>query len=81
MRERYYYFALERAAKFDKLGVNQAILKLEAAWTGGAGRRRSVLPLLDRVAKNESYLNMARDRAAKLAAAFREPPAPKAKME
>lgn len=70
-----YYIDLERAAKYDKLGVNQAILKLEAAWD----RRRLVavdqyLKLLDRVAKNESYLNMARERAAKLAGVFRNPP-------
>lgn len=71
-----YNIDLERAAKYDKLGVNQAILKLEAAWD----RRRLVavdqyLKLLDRVAKNESYLNMARERAAKLAEVFRNPPA------
>ena len=70
-----YYVDLERAAKYDKLGVNQAILKLEAAWD----KRRLVavdqyLKLLDRVAKNESYLNMARERAAKLAEIFRNPP-------
>jgi len=78
----YHYFDLEKAAKFDKLGVNQAILKLEAAWD----KKRLVavdqyLPLLDRVAKNDAYLNMARERAARLAAAFRESPAPKAKVE
>jgi hypothetical protein len=70
-----YNIDLERAAKYDKLGVNQAILKLEAAWD----RRRLVavdqyLKMLDRVANNESYLNMARERAAKLAAIFRNPP-------
>ncbi|MBI5085275.1 MAG: hypothetical protein HZB13_11840 [Acidobacteria bacterium] len=68
----YYYIELERAAKYDKLGVNAAILRLEAAWD----RKRLVgldqyLPLLDRVARNESYLNMARERAQKLAEAFR----------
>lgn len=70
-----YFIDLERAVKYDKLGVNQALLKLEAAWD----RRRLVgldqyLKLLDRVAKNESYLNMARDRAERLAAVFRNPP-------
>jgi hypothetical protein len=71
----FYYIDLERAARYDKLGVNAAILKLEAAWD----RRRLVgvdqyLKLLDRVAKNETYLNMARERAAKLAEVFRNPP-------
>ena len=67
-------FDFERTARFDKLGVNNSLLKIEAAWD----RKRLVgpsrfLPLLDRVAKNDSYLNMARDRAAALAAAFRAP--------
>ncbi|MBL0160296.1 MAG: hypothetical protein IPP47_24900 [Bryobacterales bacterium] len=70
-----YFIDLERAAKYDKLGVNSALLKLEAAWD----RHRLValplfLPLLDRVDKNENYLNMARERAARLAALFRNPP-------
>jgi hypothetical protein len=75
----YYKLDLERAVRFDRIGVNQALLKLEAAWD----RKRLVaveqyLPLLDRVAKNESYLNMARERAEKLAAIFRTPAAPQA---
>ena len=70
-----YFIDLERAAKYDKLGVNSALLKLEAAWD----RHRLValplfLPLLDRVDKNDAYLNMARERAARLAALFRNPP-------
>ena len=70
-----YFIGLERAAKYDKLGVNSALLKLESAWD----RRRLValplfLPLLDRVDQNESYLHMARERAARLAGLFRNPP-------
>ena len=72
-----YNIDLERAARYDKLGVNQAILKLEAAWD----RKRLVgldqyLKMLDRVSNNEAYLNMARERAQKLAALFRNPPPP-----
>jgi hypothetical protein len=68
---------LERAAKFDKLGVNQALLNLEAS----RDRNRLVaapqfLPLLDRIVKNESYLHMARERAASLAEAIRNPKPP-----
>ncbi|MDZ4803080.1 MAG: hypothetical protein SGI92_33390 [Bryobacteraceae bacterium] len=68
------YFALERSVRFDKLGVNKSILQVEAAWD----RKRLVsperfLPLLDRVAKNDSYLHMARERAASLADVFRNP--------
>lgn len=67
-------FDLERAVRYDRLGVNNSILKIEAAWD----RKRIVgperfLPFLDRVVKNDSYLNMARERAAALSAAFRAP--------
>jgi hypothetical protein len=67
-------FLLEKSVRFDKLGVNNALLQVEAAWD----RKRIVgperfLPLLDRVAKNGSYLNMARERASALAQAFRNP--------
>lgn len=70
---------LERTARFDRLGVNKTLLQIEAAWD----KKRLVavsqfLPMLDRVAKNESYLHMARERAAALADAFR---ATKAKSE
>ena len=68
------YLYLERAVKFDKLGANKALLLLQAAMD----RNRLVgaplfLPLLDRVVKNDSYLNMARERAASLADAIRTP--------
>jgi hypothetical protein len=68
-------FILERSVKFDKLGVNKALLQVESAWD----RKRIVgpdrfLPLLDRISKNGSYLNMARERSGALAAAFRNPP-------
>jgi hypothetical protein len=72
-----YLMELERAARFDKLGVNKAILLIQAGWE----RKRLVaasqyLKWLDRIVKNESYLNMARERAARLADEFRRPPAP-----
>jgi hypothetical protein len=68
-----HFINLERAARFDKLGVNQALLLLETS----KDRKRLVavqqfLPLLDRIAKNESYLHMARVRAANLADEFRK---------
>jgi hypothetical protein len=68
------HFDLERTAKFDRLGVNKTLLQIEAA----NDRKRLVgtdrfLPLLDRVAKNDSYLHMARERAAMLADTIRNP--------
>src|SRR6266478_8813908 len=66
------YWFLERTVKYDKLGVQKALLQFEAAMD----RKRVVfpqlfLPMLDRVAKNASYLNMARSRAANLADSIR----------
>jgi hypothetical protein len=63
---------LERAARFDRLGVNEALLELEVSHD----RNRLVAPqqflkVLDRIARNESYLHMARARAAKLAESIR----------
>ncbi|HUO29538.1 MAG TPA: hypothetical protein VMU80_09990 [Bryobacteraceae bacterium] len=60
------------AAKYDHLGVDKALLQLQAAYE----RKRLVaieqyLPLLDRIAKNEMYLHQDCLRAAALAEAFR----------
>jgi hypothetical protein len=61
-----------RVIRHDKLGVNQAVLSIQAQWD----RKRLVgtaqfLPLLDEVAKNETYIHMARERAAQLGDAIR----------
>ncbi len=65
---------LERAVKYDRLGVNDALLKLQVTLE----RKRLVaaeqfLPLLDRVIKNDSYMHMARERAASIADIIRSP--------
>jgi len=62
------FIRLERAVKYDKLGVNEALLLLQISYE----KSRLVgpeqfLPLLDRVAKNDSYLHMSRERSAALA--------------
>jgi hypothetical protein len=70
--------ALERAAKYDKLGVVKALNLLGSA----IERKRVVgleqyLPTLDRIVKNESYMHTARARAAEIAEMIRAgaPPA------
>lgn len=64
--------AVERAVRFDKLGVNKVLLQMQAAMERGRlVATDQFLPWLDRVAKNESYLNMARERASQIAAAIR----------
>lgn len=69
------FIDLDRAAHYDKLGVNDALLRIEISMD----HKRIVaaqqfLPLLDRVAKNDSYLHIARERAGNLADFIRKPP-------
>lgn len=71
-----YLIELERTARYDRLGVNKSLLLIEAAWD----KNRIVghaqfMPMLKRIANNESYMNMARERAAKLLLAFADPSA------
>ena len=66
---------LETAVKFDKLGVQEAILQIEVL----RDQKQLIapeqfLPMLDRVAMNESFLHMARERAAALAESIRALP-------
>jgi hypothetical protein len=68
---------LERTAKYDRLGVFKALALLGVSMD----RKRLVavdqyLPMLDRIANNESYMHTARVRASELAEAIRNP-APK----
>lgn len=63
---------LRRAVRHDRLGVNEAVVNVQASWE----RKQLVtasqfLPLLDQVAKNDVYMHMSRERAAGLAEAIR----------
>jgi hypothetical protein len=63
---------LRRALKHDRLGVNDAVLRIQGAWEN---RKLlvtdDILPLLDQVAVNDAYIHMARERAARMADALR----------
>jgi hypothetical protein len=65
---------LERVAKYDHLGVMHALETLQAATEDhrlvGAAQ---FLPMLDRIANNETYMHTARTLAADLAGAIRNP--------
>jgi hypothetical protein len=64
---------LERAAKYDHLGVDQALNGLEDAFEAGRViAPEQYLPMLDRVAKNETYMHQARAKAAELAEFIRK---------
>lgn len=65
------YIDLDRTARYDKLGVNDALAEIESLWlrkqlTAPA----QFIPLLNRVANHETYMHLARDRAARLRDAF-----------
>lgn len=65
---------LERTVKYDKLGVVKSLLQLQISLE----HKRLVapeqfLPLLDRVANNESYMHTAQARAAEIATDIRNP--------
>ena len=76
------FIVLDRVAHYDKLGVNDALLELQISLE----HKRLVasqqfLPLLDRIAKNESYLHIARERAGLLAETIRKPPPAEGKTQ
>jgi hypothetical protein len=63
---------LERAVKHDRLGVNDAMVRIQIAWDN----KRLVgtakfLPLFDQIANNDALVHMARERAAQLAETIR----------
>jgi hypothetical protein len=73
-----HYIDMERAVKFDRIGVNQALLDMAVSFE----KKRIVapeqfLPLLDRIAKNDSFVHIARERAAALADSVRNAQKPK----
>ncbi|MGA3026899.1 MAG: hypothetical protein ABSF98_19245 [Bryobacteraceae bacterium] len=66
------YLDLDRAVHFDKLGVDHAILEIRMLWDAGRlVAPEQFLPLLARIAKNESFMRLDRDRAASLSDEFR----------
>ncbi|MGP0074994.1 MAG: hypothetical protein ACLPWF_24040 [Bryobacteraceae bacterium] len=69
-----HYANLDRTAHFDKLGVNEVLLQMQVTWEHNRlVDPEQFLPLLDRVAKNDSYLHISQELAAALAEAIRKP--------
>ena len=66
------YLELKRTVRHDKLGVNDALIKIAELWTDQklVGTPQ-FLPLFDRVAGDDTYIHLARERAAELAEAVR----------
>jgi hypothetical protein len=68
------YLDLDSAVRYDKLGVNQALAEIESLWL----RKQLVaplqfIPLFNRITTHESYMHLARERAARLRDAFQAP--------
>lgn len=65
------FIVLDETSRFDKLGVNDALAEIESLWLNKKlAAPAQFLPLLNRVASHESYMHLARDRAARLRDAF-----------
>lgn len=63
---------LDRAAKYDHLGVWKSLVQLEAAMDRGRlVAPDQFLPTLDRIIKNETYMHTARARASEIAETIR----------
>ncbi len=69
-----HFVNLDRTAHFEKLGVNEVLLQMQATWEHNRlVAPEQFLPLLDRIANTESYLHISRERAAAIAEAIRKP--------
>jgi hypothetical protein len=70
-----HFINLDRTAHFEKLGVDEVLLQMQVTWDHNRlVDPQQFLPLLDRIAKNDSYLHISQERAAGLAEAIRRPP-------
>ncbi len=68
------YLDLDRTIHFDKLGVNDALAEIEALWVRKQlAAPEQFVPLLTRVASHESFMHLARERAARLKDEFEKP--------
>ncbi|MBV9269010.1 MAG: hypothetical protein JO061_22760 [Acidobacteriaceae bacterium] len=69
------YLELDRTIHFDKLGVNDALAEIESLWLKKElASPEQFVPLLTRVASHESFMHIARERAARLKDEFTAPP-------
>ncbi len=69
------YLDLDRAIHFDKLGVNDALAEIESLWLNKQlAAPQQFTPLLTRVATHESFMHLARERAARLKEEFSAAP-------
>lgn len=70
------YIMLDETSRFDKLGVNDALAQVEELWLHKQLAAPSqFIPLLNKIASHQSYMHLARERAARLRSEFQAGPA------
>jgi hypothetical protein len=63
---------IQRTARFDRMGVNKALLLLEASWDKNRlVAVEQLLPILDKISSGNGYMHMVKARAAALAERIR----------
>ena len=66
------YIVLDETSRFDKLGVNNALAQIESLWLARQlAAPLQFIALLNKVASHESYMHLARNRAARLRDEFK----------
>jgi hypothetical protein len=69
------YLDLDRSIHFDHLGVNDSLAEIEALWVHKQlAAPTQFIPLLERIAKHESFMHLVRERASRLKDEFLAPP-------
>jgi hypothetical protein len=69
------YLELDRTIHFDKLGVNDALADIESLWLRKQlAAPEQFIPLLTRISTHDTFMHLARDRAARLKDEFQAPP-------
>ncbi len=69
------YVELDSAIHYDKLGVNEALANIESLWLRKQlAAPLQFIPLFNRITAHESFMHLARERAAKLKDEFQAPP-------
>ena len=69
------YIELERALRYDRLGLNDALAQVESLWLHKQlAAPKQFVPILTRITTRESLMHLVRDRAARLKDEFEAAP-------
>jgi hypothetical protein len=69
------YIELERALRYDRLGLNDALAQVESLWLRKQlAAPKQFVPILSRISSRDSLMHLVRDRAARLKDEFEAAP-------